>query len=119
MATATSTATATPTSPSTPPGPIISGIAPDRQRLGESIIVLIAGANFIDGANVHFGETPAQGVTFISSSQLAVLTSPALAAGVWDVRVCNPDIQCHALPVAFTVTSDALLHDLYLPVVQR
>jgi len=118
--TPSSTPTATPTATATPPpAPTITHLSPDHQQGATPIIVIVAGANFMAGAQVFFGDAQAQDVSFINSSQLAALTPGDMAAGACDVRVCNPDQQCSLLPGAFSVIATEPLHSIYLPAVQR
>jgi hypothetical protein len=118
--TPSSTPTATPTATVTPPpAPTITHLSPDHQQGATPIIVIVAGANFMAGVQVFFGDAQAQDVSLINSSQLAALTPGGMAAGACDVRVCNPDGQCGVLPGAFSVIATEPLHSIYLPAVQR
>lgn len=67
--------------------------------------VIITGTDFVDGATVLFGSTPADQVTFDSSTQLTVIT-PAHALGTVDVTVTNPDNQSDTLVNAFTFVEE-------------
>ncbi len=73
--------------------PTVSTITPTNGKLsaGTSITDL-HGTNFINGATVTIGGTPATNVTWISATQITC-TAPAGLAGVQDVIVTNPDTQ--------------------------
>lgn len=51
--------------------------------------IALTGTNFVNGLSVKFDSTLASSVTFVSSTELIVIT-PALAAGTHDVTVINP-----------------------------
>ncbi|HET7710489.1 MAG TPA: IPT/TIG domain-containing protein, partial [Thermoanaerobaculia bacterium] len=70
--------------------PTISAISPDAGPIAGGTVVTISGSNFQNGVTVRFGSTPAASVTFVSSSQLTVITPP-LSAGPVTVTVTNPN----------------------------
>jgi hypothetical protein len=71
-----------------PPG--IASVLPDSGLSTGGTEVTIRGVGYLNGATVKFGTLPAISVTFISASELRVVT-PAQAAGVVNVQVINPD----------------------------
>lgn len=88
--------------------PAPAGVFPASGSTSGGSNVVLSGTNFIPGATVKFGNTPAASVLFIDSSQLAVVTPP-LAAGVYDVVVENPGPVTlpSTLAGAFTVVAAA------------
>ena len=113
--TVTSTTTATPSGPP----PQITGIDPVSDEGLVEINVTIHGEAFAAVPQVYFGRRPALAVTFINSGQLETVKPAMAELGVCDIRVCNPDGQCHVLPAAFTVTVNEPSYDVFLPAVQR
>jgi hypothetical protein len=74
------------------PAPSVSGISPTGGALGGGTAVAITGADFVSGASVTIGGSPATSVAFVSATSLTAMT-PAHAAGVVNVAVANPDTQ--------------------------
>ena len=85
-------ATSTPTLTYTfNPPPTISSVSPALGPLVGGGSVTVGGANFLPGAKLTLGGTPALNITTSSTSISA--TAPAHAAGQVDVVVTNPDGQ--------------------------
>ena len=82
------------------PGPTLSSVSPNTGFATGGTGVTVSGTNFAPGATVVFGGFPGL-VTFVSSTQLSVLT-PAEPAGTVNVQVTNPDGQTSTLAGAFT-----------------
>lgn len=74
------------------PAPQIISLSPATGSSGGGMSVTITGSSFVNGATVTFGTTPAESVTFNSSTSLTVVT-PTSAAGAVTVTVTNPDGQ--------------------------
>ena len=70
------------------PTPSLSGISPASTNLG-AFSLTITGANFLNGAQVLFNNSPLP-TTFVSSTQLTA-TGTAAAAGAFPIAVENPD----------------------------
>ena len=83
------------------PPPSISGVLPGSYPgSGVNQPMTITGSNFQNGATLTFDpptgsniNSTASKLTFVSSSQLTYLFTPANDAGTWTVRVNNPDGQ--------------------------
>ena len=87
----------------TSPAPSISGVSPGSYRVNVNQPITITGSNFQNGATLMFDpptgsniNSTASKLTFVSSSQLTYLFTPANDAGTWTVRVNNPDGQSSA-----------------------
>jgi hypothetical protein len=89
--------------PGTPP-PSVWSVYPDFGPAGGGTGITITGANFVDGATVTLGGSPATGVT-VSNSTTITATTPAHAVGTVDVVVVNPDYQTATLRNGFTFTT--------------
>ena len=85
--------------------PTISNVQPSSAPPGA--LVTITGSNFVNGANVLFGSTPASGVTFVDSGTLLAIV-PAVPPGPVTVTVINPDAR-RATFDAFVVLAAAAL----------
>jgi len=66
----------------------------------------VYGSNFVSGAVVAINGVPCTNVSFVNSGQLGC-TTPAMAAGVYDVVVTNPDGQYITLPRGFSYIAAA------------
>ena len=66
--------------------PTVTGIAPTFGPAAGGTSIVITGTNFVSGATVRFGTTPATSVTYSSANRITA-TSPAGTAGVVDVTV--------------------------------
>ncbi len=89
-----------------PPPPIPLAVTPDWAMTG-SVAVAVSGAGFAPAASVSFyrdGYAPVGAtVTQAAPANLACnLDADALATGLWNLRVTNPDGQTGALSNAFT-----------------
>jgi hypothetical protein len=84
--------------------PAVSLATPASGPVGTS--VTITGSNFVNGATVKFGTTPAA-VSFVSSTELTA-TVPNIPAGAYDITVTNPDTSSDTLVNAFTVTTGTI-----------
>jgi hypothetical protein len=69
--------------------PTVASVKPDNGATAGGAKVAISGTNYVSGATVAFGSTPATGVTFVSSKQLTAIV-PAGSAGSVNVRVTTP-----------------------------
>jgi len=87
-----------------PPSPTIASVAPASGPAVGGTAVTITGTNFVSGASVTLGGTPATGVVVVSSTSIQA-TTPAHAAGVVDVAVTLPSSQTSTLPGAFTYSA--------------
>ena len=66
--------------------------------------VTIHGSNFAGTPQVFLGSSTAMAeVSLVNSSELLAQVPAGVPAGVYPVRVCNPDGQCGSLPDGFTV----------------
>jgi hypothetical protein len=83
------------------PAPTLSAVSPASGSTGGGTTVQVTGTNFVSGAVVSFGGTPASGVTFVSPTTLTA-TTPAHASGAANVVVTNPDGQSATLSGGFT-----------------
>jgi hypothetical protein len=69
--------------------PTISGVSPGNGYRHQNVVITIAGSNFVSGATVTVGGTPA-GVVFDSVTQLRATLPKGLPQGANDVVVTNP-----------------------------
>jgi large repetitive protein len=90
--------------PAANPAPIISGASPNSGPASGGTAVTISGTNFQTGATVLFGGLAAAPVTFLSATQIQVMT-PTHLAGAVDVTVRNLDGQSATLSSGFTYTA--------------
>ena len=84
--------------------PTITGLSPTSGPDTGGTTVTISGTNFENGATVLFGKTAATAVTFVSSTDLTVVTPAASAPGPVSVTVTNPDGQTGSLSPGFSYT---------------
>jgi IPT/TIG domain len=82
----------------------ITSVTPPAGSTAGGTKVTINGANFVSGATVAFGQNNGTSVTFVSSSQLTVITphSTGSVEGAVTVYVTNPDGQTASLPAGYT-----------------
>ncbi len=85
--------------PSNPP--TVTSVNPASGPTAGGTAVVISGTNFLAGASVTFGGTPASGVA-VGSANTITAVSPPHAAGAVDVAVTNPDNQSGLLPAGYT-----------------
>jgi hypothetical protein len=86
------------------PPPSLSSLVPNTGPVTGATPVTINGANFVTGATVSFGGTPATSVVVVNASTITA-TTPAHAAGAVNVVVANPDTQTGTLSNGFTFVS--------------
>ncbi len=117
----TPTATPTRTPTATPlPAPAVTGVDPDHHQGILSTDITIDGANFVAIPRVFLGNYQATNVSMVNNAQLTALSPGGMVSGVYDVRVCNPDLQCGTLTNGFTITAGAeTMNRLFLPAIQR
>lgn len=92
------------------PGPVGFGptaVQPNRVSNTVDTQLVVTGAGFEDGAAVVVDGYGALDTTFVSASMLRALLPAGAAAGVYDVRVVNPDAAAAVLPEALTITAPA------------
>ena len=68
-------------------GPIVDALNPAIGPTTGGTIVIITGKNFTPGLTIKFGDVNADNLNVNSATQITVLTPPAAAAGIKDVRV--------------------------------
>ncbi len=83
------------------PAPVVSAISPVKGSSTGGTVVTVTGSNFVPGATVLLGSTPATNVSFSSATTLTAST-PAHTPGAVDVVVRNPDGQAGTKSGAFT-----------------
>jgi len=81
--------------------PIISGILPTSGSTQGHTRVYVTGSNFVGGAKVAIGSTPATNVQVVNSGLIIATTGPG-SAGVVSVTVTNPGTQPATLAGNFT-----------------
>ena len=86
------------------PAPTVTSINPSDGPTGGGTGLTITGTNFVPGATVSFGGTPAAAVTVAGSTSIAV-AAPGHAAGTVDVVVTNPDGQSATLANGYTYSA--------------
>jgi len=91
-----------------PTGPTVTSVTPNSGPTGGGTTVTISGVNFVSGATVTFGGTPATGVSVSSSTSMTAVT-PAHGAGSVTVTVTNPDSQSASLTGGFTYGTPAAI----------
>jgi hypothetical protein len=90
------------------PPPSIVTVTPSSGLTSGGTSVVITGSNFVSGATVSFGGSPATSVSFVSSTSLTA-TTPSHAAGTVNVAVTNPDSQSGTLTNGFTYTTSVAI----------
>ncbi|MGH9547819.1 MAG: IPT/TIG domain-containing protein, partial [Terriglobales bacterium] len=91
---------ATPNPPSKP-APQVASITPNTGTTSGGTRVTITGTGFLAGASVSLGGTPATSVTLASGTSI-MATTPAHAAGAFNVMVTNTDAQSSTLAGGYT-----------------
>jgi len=91
-----------------PTGPTVTSVTPNSGPTGGGTPVTISGSNFVSGATVTFGGTPASGVSVSSSTSMTAVT-PGHSAGSVTVTVTNPDLQSASLTGGFTYGTPAAI----------
>lgn len=82
--------------------------------IGVSATVVITGENFLDGATVAFGNSPAKSAKVVSSQRIEATTPSNLKAGLFEVAVTNLGGVSALQPSALAVGEQ-----VYLPVMTR
>ncbi|MEW5950625.1 MAG: S8 family serine peptidase [Elusimicrobia bacterium] len=92
------------------PPPTVTSITPDNGvNTGDLTVTDLSGTGFINGASVKlsrvgYSEFSANSVNVVSSNKITcVLPLSGKEAGVWSVKVQNPDGQSFVLSDAFTI----------------
>ncbi len=85
--------------------PSISSITPDTGSDDAVTNVIISGTNFVQGATVKIGDTDMTDVERISPEKLGASVPSGLDAGIYDIRVTNPDGESVVKADFFTVIS--------------
>lgn len=98
----TGTGTPSPETPS-PMGFGPTAVQPDRVSNTVDTQLVVTGAGFEEGAAVVVDGYGALETTFVSASMLRALLPAGAPAGVYDVRVVNPDAATAVLPDALTI----------------
>ncbi|MGH9790273.1 MAG: beta strand repeat-containing protein, partial [Candidatus Acidiferrales bacterium] len=84
------------------PAPFITTVSPNGGPSSGGTQITINGGNFVSGATVLVGGSPATAVTLLSSTQLTAVTPGGF--GTVDVQVRNPDGQIATLAGTFNYT---------------
>lgn len=84
------------TAPGQTSPPVLSSVSPAAGTTAGGTAVTLTGANFLSGAMVSFGSTPATNVV-VGSSTMITASSPAASAGNANVVVINPGGQTSLL----------------------
>lgn len=98
-------------------GPQVNSVSPAQAYQGETVNLVIDGANFITGSTVRLTATGRATVTpsavqMVSASQIrATFALPADGAGRWNVEVVEPQGSFATLTGGFTITSATLAVD--------
>jgi hypothetical protein len=82
-------------------GPMVTSVNPMNGPTAGGTLVTIMGSGFVNGATVWFGGNQGLNVMFISANEVRA-TTPAAAAGVFDVSVRNPNLETGTLTNGFT-----------------
>jgi hypothetical protein len=82
------------------PAPILDSLSPTSGSITGGTSVTLTGTNFVNGATVLFGATPATSVTFNSATSITAV-APVHIEGTVSVTVTNPDTQSSTLNGAF------------------
>ena len=85
--------------------PAVTGVSPNSGPTAGGTTVTISGSNFLAGALVLFGATPATNVSVVSATQVQAVT-PANAAGPATVSVQDPGNLGGSLSGGFTYTAN-------------
>jgi hypothetical protein len=90
------------TSAATTPSPRVNLVSPGSGTPSGGTSVTITGINFVSGATVTFGGTPATGVSVSNGGTTITATTPAHAAGSLNVVVTNPGNSSGTLVNGYT-----------------
>lgn len=80
---------------------LVTGVSPTGGCMNGGTSITISGSNFLNGAAVTVGGTPATSVAFVNAHTLTAVT-PANSPGTLDVAVTNPDMSSGTLSNGFT-----------------
>lgn len=89
--------------PPPPPAPVLNAITPDNGLTSGSTTVSLKGENFLEGAVALFDDVELP-TTFVSSSQLKIVTPLTSSAKVVQVKVRNSDGQITSENVTYSYT---------------
>lgn len=81
--------------------PEVTSVTPNTGPIGGGTNIVIAGTGFVAGATVAIGGTAATGVVVNSATEI-VATTPAKAAGTYNLVVTLPDTTTYTKANAFT-----------------
>ena len=84
-----------------PPPPTITSITPSSGPVAGGTSVAIVGTDFVATPSVTINAVAATGETFNNSTSISA-TTPAVAAGTYDVVITNPDAQLDTLVGGYT-----------------
>jgi hypothetical protein len=87
--------------------PTVASVLPPSAPLGGGSTIVITGSDFVTGATVTLGGTPATNVVVVNATTITA-TTPAHAAGVVPVTVTNPDGQSGSLTSGFAYSGPPL-----------
>ena len=82
------------------PAPTLGGVLPANGPIAGAAPVTISGTGFLAGASVTFNGAPATQVVVVSATSITCRT-PALALGIANIVVTNPDTQVAVLANSF------------------
>lgn len=83
------------------PSPALTALSVSTASVTGGVTNILTGSNFLTGAAVTFGSTPASAVSVLSATSIRC-TVPAGSPGTVSVKVTNPDAQVGTLSDAFT-----------------
>lgn len=81
--------------------PTVTAVSANSGSTAGGLTVTITGTNFVAGASVTFGGTPASAVAVVNPTTITAVT-PARAAGAVTVTVTNPSFLAGSLANGFT-----------------
>lgn len=85
-------------------GPEITGVQPATVSNNTSVVLVVTGNNFIEGASVILQNYGGLDTSFVSVTVLHADLPAGIAPGVYDVTVVNPDSTSATLADALTVS---------------
>jgi hypothetical protein len=84
----------------------VTSVSPLSGSADGGTTLTVSGSGFVSGAAVKFGRLDAASVTFVSATQLRVVT-PERSAGTYDVNVVNPNGATATAPTGFTFVNSS------------
>jgi hypothetical protein len=84
----------------------VTSVSPQSGPAAGGTIVTVSGSGFVSGAAVRFGRLDAASVTFVSSTQLRVV-SPQRTAATYDLNVVNPNGATATVPGGYTYVNSS------------